>query len=122
MREKILDHEIEEILRDNPRTLIPLSEIEGKLEINRKKKNKVSVSKTAIYTKLEKMVDQKKIYHVKRKGYKLLHYEFTEEDPNFRYFKLYRNLIYRLGYIWVTKNGKLKPTLERKKKLKINPT
>lgn len=36
MKEKILDHEIEEILRKNPRKLTPLSEIINKLESNRK--------------------------------------------------------------------------------------
>ncbi len=107
MKEKILDHEIEEILRDNTRKLTPLSEIESKLENNRKKKNKTSVSKTTVYTKLEKMVDQKKILHINRKGYKLLRYDFTESDPNFKYFKIYRNIIDVMGFIWVTKGGKL---------------
>ena len=75
MKEKILDHEIEEILRDNPSKLTPLSAIESKLEINRKKKSKASVSKTTVYTKLENMVDHKKIHHAYRKGYKLLKYD-----------------------------------------------
>ena len=74
MKEKILDHEIEEILREYPRKLIPLSEIEAKLENNRKKKKKSSVSKTTVYAKLEKMAEQKKIHHIKRKGYGLISY------------------------------------------------
>ena len=41
MREKILDHEIEEILREYPRKLVPMSEIETKLEFNRKKKEEI---------------------------------------------------------------------------------
>lgn len=113
MKEKILDYEIEEILKENPRKLTPLSEILSKLENNRNNKGKASVSKTTVYIKLEKMVEQKKIHHINRKGYKLLNYEFTETDPNFRYFEIYRNLIGVMGFIFITKSGKLneKPEL-----------
>lgn len=107
MKEKLLDHEIEEILRQFPRKLIPLSEIEAKLEINRKKKKKSLVSKTTVYTKLEKMVEQKRIYHIKRKGYGLLNYEFNEKDPNFYLFGLYKKILDIMGNINVTKSGKL---------------
>ncbi len=107
MKEKILDHEIEEILRKNPRNLTSLSKIIIKLENNRKIKNKDSVSKTTVYSKLEKMVEQKKIHHINRKGYKLLKYDFTETDPNFRYFEIYKNIIDVMGFILVTKSGKL---------------
>lgn len=107
MIEKILDYEIEEILRENPRKYIPLSEIEANLEKFRIKKNKSSVSKTTVYTKLEKMVKQKKILHVKRKGYKLISYDFNEKDPNFYLFTLYKKIMGIMGIINVTKSGKL---------------
>jgi hypothetical protein len=107
MKEKILDFEIEEILRESPRKLIPLSEIEAKLEINRKKKNKSSVSKTTVFTKLEKMAEQKKIHHVARKGYGLLSYEFSEKDPNFYLFTIYKKILDIMGNINVLKSGKL---------------
>ena len=103
MKEKIMDFEIEEILREHPRILIPLSEIEAELEINRKKKNKSSVSKTTVFTKLEKMVEQKKIHHVSRKGYRLLNYEFNEKDPNFYLFTVYKKVLDVLGNINVLK-------------------
>lgn len=107
MKEKILDHEIEEILREYPRKLVPLSEIEAKLEINRKKKKKSLVSKTTVYTKLEKMAGQKKIHHIKRKGYGLISYEFNDKDPNFYLFTLYKKILDIMGNINVTKSGKL---------------
>lgn len=107
MKEKILDREIEEILRDYPRQLVPLSEIEAKLEINRKKKKKSSVSKTTVYTKLEKMAEQKKIYHINRKGYGLISYEFNDKDPNFYLFSIYKKILDIMGNINVTKSGKL---------------
>lgn len=108
MIEKILDREIEEILRENPRRLIPLTEIKDKLNENRKRKGKDPVSKTTIYTKLMKLVDQKKLHHINRKGYKLLNYEFTETDPNFKLFKIYKNIIEAIGFIWVSKSGNIK--------------
>lgn len=108
MIDKISDREIEEILREMPRKLIPLTEILGKLVENRKKKGKDTVSKTTIYTKLEKMVDQKKIHHINRKGYKLLNYEFTKTDPNFKHFEIYKRIADIIGFIWVTKSGKIK--------------
>lgn len=107
MKEKILDYEIEEILREYPCKLIPLSEIETKLEINRKEKKKSLVSKTTVYTKLEKMAEQKKIHHIKRKGYGLMSYEFNDKDPNFYLFTLYKKILDIMGIINVTKSGKL---------------
>ncbi|MHA1147761.1 MAG: hypothetical protein ACTSR8_05910 [Promethearchaeota archaeon] len=107
MKEKILDFEIEEILREYPGKLIPLSEIEAKLEINRKKKKKSSVSKTTVFTKLEKMAEQKKIHHVARKGYGLIIYEFNDKDPNFYLFTVYKKILDVMGNINVTKSGKL---------------
>lgn len=108
MIDKISDREIEEILREQPRKLIALTEIKSKLDENRKKKGKDPVSKTTIYTKLEKMVEKKKIHHINRKGYKLLNYEFTKTDPNFKLFKIYKNIIDLMGFVWVTKSGKIK--------------
>jgi len=108
MKDKISDREIEEVLQEKPRKLIPLTEIISKLGENRKRKGKDPVSKTTIYTKLMKMVDQKKLHHINRKGYKLLNYEFTDADPNFRLFKIYKNIIDTIGFIWVTKSGKIK--------------
>lgn len=108
MIDKISDREIEEILREQPRKLVPLTEIRIKLHENRKKKEKDPVSKTTIYTKLMKMVDQKKLHHINRKGFKLLNYEFTETDPNFKLFKIYKKIIDVIGFIWVTKSGNIK--------------
>jgi hypothetical protein len=107
MKEKILDYEIEEILRENPRKLVPLRQIEVKLEINRKKKKKSSVSKTTVYAKLEKMAKQKKIHHIKRKGYGMFNYEFNEKDPNFYLFSVYKKILGIMGNIYVTKSGRL---------------
>ena len=112
MKEKILDHEIEEILREKPRNLTSLSEIINNLESNRKIKRKTSVSKTTVYSKLEKMVSQKKIYHINRKGYKLLKYKLVETDPNFHYFEIYKDIIDIMGLIWITKGGKLEEVPE----------
>jgi len=102
-----MDYEIEEILGKNPHKLIPLSEIEAKLAINRKKKKKFLVSKTTVYTKLEKMAEQKKIYHIHRKGYGLLSYEFNDKDPNFYLFTLYKKILDIMGIVNVSKSGKL---------------
>jgi hypothetical protein len=82
------------------------------LRENRKTKKKDLVSKTTVYAKLEKMVRLKKVHHINRKGYKLLNYEFTERDPNFKYFEIYKNIINIMGFIWVTKEGKLEEQSE----------
>lgn len=115
MIDKILDREIEEILREQPRKLIPLTEIISKLVDNRKKKGKDPVSKTTIYSKLEKMVGQKKLHHINRKGYKLLKYELIKTDPNFRLFEIYKRIIYAVANIWVNKSGKIKEIWEELK-------
>jgi len=107
MKQKIFDYEIEEILKENPRELIPLSEIREKLKHNRQKRKKEPVSKTTVYTALEKMVEKKKLHHVNRKGYMLLNYDFTESDPNFKYFRLYKKLANIMGFIFITKSGAL---------------
>ncbi|MBD3212462.1 MAG: hypothetical protein GF311_07625 [Candidatus Lokiarchaeota archaeon] len=107
MKEKIMDYEIEEILRDFPRKLVPLGEIKTKINSNRKKRNKSSVSKTTVYVKLEKMTKQNKIYHIKRKGYGQYNYEFNEKDPNFYLFDVYKKILGIIGTINVKKSGKL---------------
>ena len=108
MIEKILDLEIESILRDFPRKLVSLTEIKEILNKNRKESGKTPVSKTTIFTKLEKMVKQKKLHHIKRKGYKLLNYEFTKKDPNFKLYNIYKEIIKVMGFIWVTEAGKIR--------------
>jgi Fe2+ or Zn2+ uptake regulation protein len=112
MIDKILDREIEEILREHPRKLIPLTEIVDKLSENRKRKGKDSVSKTTVFSKLEKMVKQKRLHHINRKGYKLLNYDFTEKDPNFRHFEVYKKIIDAVGFVYINKSGKLEQIWE----------
>lgn len=112
MIDKILDSEIEEILREKPRELISLTEIVDRLGENRKKKDIDPISKTTIYTKLMKMVSQRKLLHLNRKGFKLINYEFTDKDPNFGLFETYKRINDAVANIWVDKGGKIQELWE----------
>jgi hypothetical protein len=53
------------------------------------------------------MVEQKKIHHVNRKGYKLMNYKFDKSDPSFQLFEIYKRITDRIGLIFLRSTGSI---------------